>query len=427
MKTEYAILIPLFLQVIGLVLALVIDPYIKKQERGIMLLITVLILTHIFQNVGDYVLTEYFCMPYVRTIVAIYGYSIRPLIILLFIYLVGGKKRYIPLWVLTGVNAVIYLTALFTGKISFYIRPDNHFGRGALSFTCYVVSGILFAYLIYLTFLECKKVRKRECLIPVFNILMVIGSLILEWVFNYDLNLVSYLTMAIVSSAVFYYIWLHLRFVREHEKALMAEQRIQIMMSQIQPHFLYNTLTTIQALCMIDPQKAFTVTERFGKYLRQNIDSLSQPNLIPFTKELEHTRIYADIECVRFDNISIEYDTPETDFMLPALTIQPLVENSIRHGIRIRKHGIVKVSTARTENGYDIIVEDNGTGFDPALAEQSDNTHIGLRNIKERIKTMCGGTLLIETTEDVGTKITIHIPDQNSKQNYKKEKINDEK
>ena len=103
--------------------------------------------------------------------------------------------------------------------------------------------------------------------------------------------------------------------------------------------------------------------------------------------------------------------------MLPALTIQPLVENSIRHGIRIRKHGVVKVSTERTENGYDIIVEDNGTGFDPELAEQSDNTHIGLRNIKERIKTMSGGTLLIESTKDVGTKITIHIPNRKAEQN----------
>lgn len=173
MKTEYAILISLFLQVIGLVLALVIDPYIKKQERALMLLISALILTHIFQNVGDYVLTEYFCMTYLRTIVAIYGYCIRPLIILLFIYVVGGRRRYIPLWILTGVNAVIYLTALFTDKISFYIGPDNHFGRGVLSYTCYVISGILFAYMIYLTFLECKNVRKRVCLIPVFNILMV--------------------------------------------------------------------------------------------------------------------------------------------------------------------------------------------------------------------------------------------------------------
>ena len=137
--------------------------------------------------------------------------------------------------------------------------------------------------------------------------------------------------------------------------------------------------------------------------------------MIPVSKELEHTKIYSEIENVRFDNIRVEYDTPETDFMIPALSIQPLVENAIRHGVRIRKNGIVKVSTVKVPNGYEITVEDNGKGFDTSSIETADNTHIGLRNVRERIKKMCGGTFQIESTENVGTKITLHIPNQKAK------------
>ncbi len=416
MKSEYIILIPLLFQIVGLGIAVCVDPYIEKQHKKIMLFIVLLVLSLTAQNVSEYTLAKYIVMPYVRTIVAVYGYCVRPLIILMFFYILDSGKRHTVLWVLTGINALIYLTALFTDKISFYISSDNHFMRGPLSFTCHSVSIVMLVFLSYLTVKECiKKAKKSEALILAFSVLIIVGSTVCDGIFEADIVCVSYLTMAVVSSTVFYYVWLHMKFVREHEKALMAEQRIQIMMSQIQPHFLYNTLSTIQALCRIDPQKASVVTERFGKYLRQNLESLSQTELISVSKELEHTKIYSEIENVRFDNIHVEYDTPETDFMIPALSIQPLVENAIRHGVRIRDNGIVKVRTVKVSNGYEIIVEDNGRGFDTSAIETADNTHIGLRNVRERIKKMCKGTFQIESTENVGTKITLHIPNQKAK------------
>ena len=415
MKSEYIILIPLLFQIVGLGIAVCVDPYIEKHHKKIMLFIVLLVLSLTVQNVSEYTLAKHIAMPYVRTIVAVCGYCIRPLIILMFFYILDYGKRHTVLWILTAINALIYLTALFTDKISFYIRSDNHFMRGPLGYTCHYVSIIMLVFLSYLTVKECVKTRKSESLILIFSVLIIVGSIICDGIFEADIVCVSYLTMAVVSSTVFYYIWLHMKFVREHEKALMAEQRIQIMMSQIQPHFLYNTLSTIQALCRTEPEKASVVTERFGTYLRKNLESLSQTELIPVSKELEHTKIYSEIENVRFDNIRVEYDTPETDFMIPALSIQPLVENAIRHGVRIRKNGIVKVSTVKVSNGYDIIVEDNGKGFDTSTIETADNTHIGLRNVRERIKKMCGGTFQIESTENVGTKITLHIPDQKAK------------
>ena len=213
-----------------------------------------------------------------------------------------------------------------------------------------------------------------------------------------------------VSSALFYYIWLHLKFVHDHEKALEAESRIRIMMSQIQPHFLYNTLSSIQALCRIDPDKAFDVTEQFGTYLRRNIDSLDQPDLIPFTKELEHTRVYSEIEMLRFPNVRVNYDVPDVDFSVPVLTVQPLVENAIRHGVRIREEGIVTVSSRTTDRFHEIMISDNGKGFDTTLLKTADGSHIGVRNVQERIEKLCGGTLTGESVPDKGTTVTIRIP-----------------
>ena len=412
MKSEYIILIPLLFQIVGLGIAVSVDPYIEKHHKKIMLLIVLLVLSLTVQNVSEYTLAKHIAMPYVRTIVAVYGYCARPLIILIFFYILDYGKRHTVLWILTGINAVIYLTALFTDKISFYINSDNHFGRGPLGYTCHNISIVMLGFLSYLTVKECiKKAKKSESLILIFSVLIIAGSLVCDGIFEADIVCVSYLTMAVVSSTVLYYI----KFVREHENALMAEQRIQIMMSQIQPHFLYNTLSTIQALCRTNPEKASVVTECFGTYLRKNLESLSQTELIPVSKELEHTKIYSEIENVRFDNIRVEYDTPETDFMIPALSIQPLVENAIRHGVRIRENGIVKVGTVKVSNGYEITVEDNGRGFDTSAIETADNTHIGLRNVRERIEKMCGGTFRIESTENVGTKITLHIPNQKAK------------
>ena len=200
--------------------------------------------------------------------------------------------------------------------------------------------------------------------------------------------------------------------MREHERALRAEQRIQIMMTQIQPHFLYNTIATIRALCRRDAEKAGEVAEKFGDYLWQNLDSLNIVGLIPFQKELEHTKIYAEIEMVRFDTIRVEYDIRDDRFKLPPLTLQPLVENAIRHGVRIREEGIVRVSTRQAEACHEIVVWDNGTGFDVNKIDAAEGSHIGIRNVRERIEGMCGGTLKVESTIGEGTTVTMTIPIQ---------------
>ena len=402
-------ILPLFLELFCLLFVVLLDPYIKRSHRRIMLISIALITLSVVQNLLNDYFGFYYNNPTLRTLNSIFGYSISPFIIILFCALVDSKTKLFPLWIIAAANALIHSTALFS-HICFWISEDNHFLRGPLTYTSHVVCAGLLLYLLYLN-LKRKSDRKSSRLfIPVFNILSVVAAFLLDTFVTHTDEGVTFTTIATVNSCLFYYIWLHLEFVHDHEKALMAEQRIKIMMSQIQPHFLYNTLSSIQALCLADPEKAFDVTEKLGTYLRQNIDSLDQPQLIPFEKELEHTRVYSEIEMIRFPSIRIEYDTRDTDFSIPALTVQPLVENAIRHGIRGVENGIVCVSSKKAGDFYEIMISDNGRGFDVQAAENASGTHIGLHNVKERIEEMCGGTLTIESITGAGTTITIRIP-----------------
>ena len=408
----YLMLAPLVLQIIIFVVAVILDTYISKRHKKILFVIIVLITSLIVQNFLDY----YFdikCYPFLRTLVCIYGYSIRPIIIILFTYIVSKYPKEIKWsWVLVVVNALIYLTALFT-DIVFYIDVENHFHGSFLRYTCHFVSIVFLVQLQYQTIKSNKNKKMSSMIITTLNEILIIIAIIFDiWIFR-NVRDITFLTITVLSCSLSYYIWLHLNFVYEHENALKAEQRIQIMMSQIQPHFMYNTLSTIQALCKTDPDKAFKFTEKFGTYLRQNLSSLNQTDLIPVEKEIEHTKIYAEIEMTRFPSIIVNYELNDNDIVLPALTIQPLVENAIRHGVRVREQGIITVKTDKKRDYHEIIIEDNGKGFDKNVLIDIDNSHIGINNVKERIETMCKGTLFVESIIDKGTKITIHIPYKN--------------
>ena len=283
---------------------------------------------------------------------------------------------------------------------------------GARTITwCLYVSLALLAYLLYLTIHEYLGSRLQEILIPMLSIVMILVAIWLDGKTPEGALMISYLTIAMSVSSVLYYIWLHHQFVLEHEEDLKAQQRIQIMMSQIQPHFLYNTLSAIQVLCHTNPEKAADITEDFGSYLRQNLAFLNNSGLIPFQKELEHTKTYAEIEETRFPNIRVTYDIQDSTFSLPSLTLQPIVENAIRHGVRIREEGVVTVSTRKEKEWHLLEIRDNGTGFDVNMLDTADDSHIGLRNVRSRIESMCNGTLTVQSLIDEGTTVMIQIPD----------------
>lgn len=192
----------------------------------------------------------------------------------------------------------------------------------------------------------------------------------------------------------------------------LTQSQVKMMISQIQPHFLYNALGTIRALCIKDPQTARQAIDSFAKYLRANMDSLNQKGCIPFSKELEHTECYLFIEKLRFgDLLNIEYDIQTKDFEIPALSLQTMAENAVKHGLLAKREGgTLKISTSETNSYYVVRIEDDGVGFDINKPMSKERSHVGVANTRQRIAAMCGGSVSIGSKSGVGTTITILIP-----------------
>ena len=197
---------------------------------------------------------------------------------------------------------------------------------------------------------------------------------------------------------------------RKHLEAELKESRISIMLSQIQPHFIYNTLGTIERMCLKDPEQAFALVRNFSLYLRGNFSELDSVTPIRFVDELKHVEYYVNIEKVRFPDMRIEYDVETTDFVLPALSVQPLVENAIKHGLmRLETGGTVVIRSYETPTHFCVEVKDDGVGFDTSLPID-EKKHVGLRNIRGRLKAMVNGELILESKVNVGSKAVIMIP-----------------
>ncbi len=190
----------------------------------------------------------------------------------------------------------------------------------------------------------------------------------------------------------------------------IAEQHASIMVLQMRPHFIYNTLTSIYCLCSQDPPLAQRIILDFTTYLRKNFTAIASDKPIPFTSELEHTQAYLAVEQARFSStLRVEYDTPHILFRVPPLTLQPIVENAVKHG-RNPVVGTfhIAIRTRKTDSGSEIVVADNGPGVDPA---DDNEPHIALKNIRQRLALMCGGSLTIGPNDGGGTVVTLTIPD----------------
>jgi len=197
----------------------------------------------------------------------------------------------------------------------------------------------------------------------------------------------------------------------------LREARIKNSVSQMQPHFLYNALASIREIMLVDPQYASDLICDFTTHLRACVRLISGSDLIPFSQELENIKAYVNIEKMRFgERLRVEYDIVPESFLIVPLSIQPMVENSIRHGIymRGRRGGTVKVMTRENDNSYFIIVDDNGVGFDvdhiKNEVKNGTRDSTGLDNITFRLEKHLGATVRIKSTVGEGTRITVEIP-----------------
>ena len=212
----------------------------------------------------------------------------------------------------------------------------------------------------------------------------------------------------IILCFMYYYISKLRKKQREHE---LTQSRMTAMLSQIQSHFIYNSLTAISDMCNgnSEVQEALAA---FSDYLRVNIGSLNQKALVPFETELNHVKHYLFLEKLRFEErLQTIYEINETNFKVPVLSIQPIVENAVSHGL-FNKQGVgtVRIRTKETETDYIVTVVDDGIGYDTNAVQETEKTHSGIENAKNRLFSMCGGTLTIYSKPGIGTRVHIIIP-----------------
>ena len=165
-------------------------------------------------------------------------------------------------------------------------------------------------------------------------------------------------------------------------------------------------------MCDQNPAQAKAAIADFADYLRGNLASLKTENLISFAAELEHIKKYLRLEKLRFqDELNVVYDIQSFDFMLPVLSVQPLIENAVKHGIGQKTGGgTVTIHTSEEENYFLVRVTDDGIGFSEGECADDGGTHVGIENAKKRLNLMVNARLEIDSKKGEGTTVSILIP-----------------
>lgn len=198
---------------------------------------------------------------------------------------------------------------------------------------------------------------------------------------------------------------------KEATEKEMEHLQARLMQHQIRPHFIFNSLLAIKQLCIESPKAAAEALQHFASYLRTNLEAMSSEDMIPFSQELLSIREYVALEQADpASRFQMRYEVDFDDFELPILTVQPMVENAIRHGIATRKgDGVVTIRTMLEEKNVVITIEDNGRGVPVETRQQAEHRSTGVKNVKERLRLLCNGELAIINT-DHGTIVRITIP-----------------
>ncbi|MBP3824187.1 MAG: histidine kinase [Butyrivibrio sp.] len=329
----------------------------------------------------------------------------------------GGINDWWKHWMFllsAGLWAVYTLTLIYNlfDERVYFIDHDNVYQRGPL-YPILLIPTVLIAgvNLFAVWDLRDKLTSKEKHAFIIFNVAPMCAMFVQARVFG-----IHFIALSSVIAAIFMLSYMindqtELYYMKEAENAKL---KLDILQAQIQPHFLFNSLTTIKQLCVKDPEKASEAIDTFIVYLRHNMDSLTAEKPIDFSKELEHVKGYIELQKLRFgDDLCVEYDLEFTNFKIPTLTLQPLVENAVTYGIRKSKNGqgTVIIRTKKVGDTVEVIVEDDGPGFVPEDVKDTKNkAHIGIVNVRERVENIAGGELIIDSEIGKGTKAVIKLP-----------------
>lgn len=325
-----------------------------------------------------------------------------------------GQKKKLPRRVkLVYIVGIIGITGVIISQFNnmyYFFDANNMYHRNTLHPMALVIGLIAGALDLSLLIQYRKRVTQMKFAAMItYTILPLLSAIAL--LFFYGISLFN---IAITISVIFMFVVAiaEQSTVLSQKQKEMYDLKIAVMISQIGPHFIYNTLGAIKHLCRVDPEAAMETVDEFAIYLRGNIDSLTEQKNIPFPDELRHVKNYLAIEKKRFgDRLNVVYNIEDKGFMIPVLTIQPLAENAVKHGILKRPEGgTLTISSKWDGTNHLVIIEDDGVGYDTEKKPGDGKVHVGLDNVRERVKEMANGTVVIESQEGKGTKVTIQIP-----------------
>ena len=331
---------------------------------------------------------------------------------LLFIYMLSyiqlskKGKKFLSLLNLSifVIFVILDIVNIFTKM--FFKAIDGQYVRSDTMFYSQVYQFIMFIVVLIVALINEKLVTREKVAFVCYCLLPLIAIIVQNALPGYA---IAYASIIIAIEILFFFVNVSKNIQLAEEQEKNKEAQIRIMMSQIQPHFIYNSLSAISTLIPIDPEKAQNALDDFAEYLRHNLSSLTETKLIPFDDELKHIKTYVSLEKVRFnERVKVIYDIQVKDFYVPPLSVQPIVENAIKHGILKKvEGGTVIFKTYETNDAYVVEVIDDGVGFDMNDVNFDMNKHFGINNIRHRLTSMCNGSLNITSEVDKGSKAVI--------------------
>ncbi len=322
---------------------------------------------------------------------------------------IKGSRLFRAAVALWGVFIALLIAAQFTN--AFYgTNPELAYVRGPW-FPLLIMPLVALTLLNTVSLFLKRKKLSKELFVALLIYLLPAAIMVFLYMFAAVEILVSFW---LVLCAITMFGLIFRESVKEYmnQQREIANQRANVMVLQMRPHFIYNTLMSIYSLCNQDPQKARQVTLDFTNYLRKNFSAVAGDSTIPFTSELEHTRAYLAVEQAQYEDLLlVHFDTPHTHFRVPPLTLQPIAENAVKHGMNPYGGPLhLSIRTRETSLGSEIIVENDGADFN--AAKENNEPHIALSNIRQRLEIMCGGTLTIVPRDGGGTIVKVTIPFQ---------------
>ena len=353
-----------------------------------------------------------------RTIVSIIDYIIQPLYVLIELMLIVPDIKHKVLYSIpTIINTILYATAPFTNGLVFKIDYCNRFKRGPLGQTIYCVTAFYLIVLVLVSIRSFKDNNRKKGILLFFLILISLLSMYLEfrnWIPGY-IDEVSALSILI------YYIYLVVTYQQELRESIaekelkIAQDRISILQEQIRPHFIFNSLNVIRALIKRDPARAVEGIDHFSDYLRAHVYALKSSDVIPFEEELANVKAFIALVQPSYDDpIDITYDLKATDFTLPPLSLEPIVENAVKHGIG-SDGGFIKISSELTdENEYIIRVVNSRLGKVDYTEKERARLGVGYENTKTRLALQLNGRIEFHQSDE-DTTVEIIIPQKSEK------------